>query len=44
MMKLIMNGEPYVFKHTCPPQDKGKPMNNEEKRIMGTLANFRGIM
>lgn len=34
MMKLIMNGEPYVFKHTCPPQDKGKPMNNEEKRIM----------
>ncbi len=34
MMKFIINGEPYVFQHTCPPQDKGKPMNDEEKRRM----------
>lgn len=36
MMRLIMNGEPYVFQHSCPPRDMGKPMNGEEKRRMLT--------
>ena len=40
MMKFIINGEPYVFQHTCPPKDQGKPMNDEEKRRKKIASRF----
>lgn len=32
MMKLIRNGEPYIFEHRCSVSEKNQIMSEEEKR------------
>lgn len=32
MMRFFQNGEPFVYRHHCPDNEKGKMMNLDEKR------------
>lgn len=43
-MKLIMNGEPYIFHHNCNINEKGLQMNFEEKRelLINNLLDIYG--